>query len=56
MKKCNEQEVVEVLSNMSVSAKAVLKNVKKKDLHAVEEAEQMLGKLKVKYALTAAAE
>ncbi len=56
MKKCKEQEVIEVLSNMSVSAQAVLKNVKKKDLHSVEEAEQMLGKLKVKYALTVAAE
>lgn len=55
-KKLSDQEIVEVLNTMSDSAKRILKNVKKKDLTPIEQAETMLSELKSRYAEGVAAE
>ena len=54
--KLNDQEIVEVLNAMSDSAKRILKNVKKKDLAPIEQAETMLSELKSRYSEGVAAE
>ena len=55
-KKLNDQEIVEVLNAMSDAAKRILKNVKKKDLAPIEQAETMLSELKSRYSEGVAAE
>ena len=54
--KISDKEIVEVLNTISDSAKKVLKNVRKKDMSPVAEAEQLLDKLKAVYSDTVAAE
>lgn len=55
-KKVSDREIVEVLNTISDSAKKVLKNVRKKDMSPVAEAEQLLDKLKSVYSDSVAAE
>lgn len=55
-KKINNKEVVDVLNTISLSAREVLKNVKKKDMSTVSEAREMLEKLKADYPECIAAE
>lgn len=55
-KKISDKEVVDVLNVISDSAKKVLKNVKKKDMSSIAEAEQLLNKLKSVYSENIAAE
>lgn len=55
-KKISDKEIIEVLNVISVSAKKVLKNVKKKDTLPISEAEQLLCKLKSQYLKNIAAE
>lgn len=55
-KKISDREIVEVLNTISDSAKKVLKNVRKKDMSPVAEAERLLDKLKSTYSDTVAAE
>jgi len=55
-KKTKNQEVIDVLNIISSSAKHVLKNVKKRDMSSINEAEEMLEKLKSAYSESMAAE
>lgn len=55
-KKTKNQEVIDVLNIISSSAKHVLKNVKKRDMSSINEAEEMLEKLKYAYPESMAAE
>lgn len=55
-KKTKNQEVIDVLNIISSSAKHVLKNVKKRDMSSINEAEEMLEKLKSAYPESMAAE
>ena len=55
-KKTKKQEVIDVLNIISSSAKHVLKNVKKRDMSSINEAEEMLEKLKSAYPESMAAE
>jgi len=55
-KKISDKEVIDVLNVISDSAKKVLKNVKKKDMSSIAEAEQLLNKLKSVYSENIAAE
>ena len=55
-KKITNKEVVDVLNTISLSAKKLLKNVKKKDMSTISEARKMLEKLKADYPECMAAE
>lgn len=55
-KKIKNQEIIDVLKMISSSAKHVLKNIKKKDMSSINEAEKMLEKLKAAHPECMAAE
>ena len=55
MKK-QDKEIIKVLTIIEMSAKSILKNVKKKDTLPLFEAEQMLKNLKSQYSECSAAE
>ena len=49
MKKIQDKEMIKVLTIMAEAAQKVLKKVRKKDIHATAEAEQMMNELKAKH-------
>ena len=55
MKK-QDKEIVEVLTTIEVSAKSILKNIKKKDISPLSEAKKMLKDLKSRYSECSTAE
>ena len=55
MKK-QDKEIIKVLTIIEMSAKSILKNIKKKDTLPLFEAEQMLKNLKSQYSECSAAE
>ena len=56
MIKKQDKEIVKVLTIMAVSAKDILKNIKKKDTQPLSKAQQILADLKTQYLETPVAE